>query len=217
MCLPISQTEEKTVKKLLLLVAVLAVVLPEATSAVTNNKSSSYKTNGVSLEMFDPAGSVYQQGESVRFAVRSDLDAYVVVFNIDTEGYVHLLYPRNSKSIQSLVGGVSYSIPMDTDMDLLVAGKTGFEFVFAVSISDRSVINTDQLATHFWPRIVLLTVSSVGLRIPRTNQSPIRISTSMRLSITRGICVSSAKRRARTLILSTTIGSRRRPSTAQTA
>jgi hypothetical protein len=147
MCLPISQTEEKTVKKLLLLVAVLAVVLPEATYAVTNNNTASYNTNGISLEMFDPAGSVYQQGESVSFAVRSDRDAYVVVFNIDTEGYVHLLYPRNSKSIQSFVGGVSYSIPTGTDMDLLVTGKTGIEFVFAVSISDRSVINTDQLAT----------------------------------------------------------------------
>ncbi|MCK4776272.1 MAG: DUF4384 domain-containing protein, partial [Candidatus Krumholzibacteria bacterium] len=134
-------------RKLLLLVAVMALVLPEATQAVTNNNSTSYTTNGISLEMFDPAGSVYQQGESVRFAVRSDQDAYVVVFNIDTDGYVNLLYPRNSRSIQSFVGGVSYSIPTNADMDLLVTGKTGIEFVFAVSIKDRNAISTDQLAS----------------------------------------------------------------------
>jgi hypothetical protein len=146
MRLPISQTEEKTVKKLLLVMAVSALVLPEAIHAVTNDVSRSYNSNGIRLEMFDPAGSVYQQGEAVRFAVQSDSDAYVVVFNIDTEGYVNLLYPRNARSIQSFVGGVSYSIPTDPEMDLLVAGKTGIEFVFAVSIRDRGAMNTDELA-----------------------------------------------------------------------
>src|SRR6266550_7232890 len=38
-------------------------------------------------------GGVYGPGESMRVYFRSTADGYVLVFNVDTEGYIHLVYP----------------------------------------------------------------------------------------------------------------------------
>jgi len=132
-------------KKLLLLAAGLAVYLPVAAESVTPYQTNNYTHDGVSIELMDPSGSVYQEGEAVRFAIRNDSDAYVLVFNIDTDGYVQMLYPRNRTSIQRLSSDRTYYIPADPAQELLVTGKTGIEFVFAVSIKDRGSVNEDEI------------------------------------------------------------------------
>jgi hypothetical protein len=90
-------------------------------------------------------GSVYTEGEAVRFTVRTDADAYVLLFDIDTEGFVHLLYPRDAKSLQKFSAGVSHDIPAQADESLLVTGKTGMEFVFAVAVPNRDAISDREI------------------------------------------------------------------------
>jgi hypothetical protein len=92
------------------------------------------------VALADPAGSVYQAGEPIRLSVRTDTDAFVLVFNIDSEGFVHLLHPQGT-SAEKLAGGRWYDIPTDGDRELVVGGKTGVEFVFAVSVNDRDAVD----------------------------------------------------------------------------
>ncbi|MEJ2720998.1 MAG: DUF4384 domain-containing protein [bacterium] len=120
--------------KRLLAVALVAVFLcPQAAFSITQYRSSGYTDNGVSIALEDPIGSVYRDGEAVRLSVRTDSDAYVVVFDIDTEGFVHLLYPRDGKTLRRISANRIYYIPEYEDESLVVAGKKGIEFVFALA------------------------------------------------------------------------------------
>lgn len=79
-------------------------------------------------------GGVYQPGESMRVFFRTSADAYVLVYNIDTDGYIHLVYPYGPSDQMRVEGGRTYIIPARHDPYELVAdGPTGMEFVVAVA------------------------------------------------------------------------------------
>ncbi|MCZ6767067.1 MAG: DUF4384 domain-containing protein [bacterium] len=119
-------------KPLSVLLVVVAVSVPLCAYAATSYLPTDYTGKGVSLSLTDPDGSVYQNGESVRLLLRTDADGYVAIFNIDTDGYVHLLYPRDARSIQRFSQGREYAIPERDNEALIVSGKKGMEMVFAV-------------------------------------------------------------------------------------
>jgi hypothetical protein len=79
-------------------------------------------------------GGVYRPGESMRVFFRSNTDAYVLVYNIDTEGYIHLVYPYGPADPLRVEGGRTYIIPQRHDpYDLVADGPAGMEFVVAVA------------------------------------------------------------------------------------
>ncbi len=79
-------------------------------------------------------GGVYRPGESMRVFFRSNADAYVLVYNIDTEGYIHLVYPYGPTDPLRVEGGRTYRIPARHDpYDLVADGPAGMEFVVAVA------------------------------------------------------------------------------------
>lgn len=79
-------------------------------------------------------GGVYRPGESMRVYFRTSADAYVLVFNIDTDGYIHLIYPYGAGDTPSVEGGRSYRIPARSDpYDLVADGPPGIEYVVAVA------------------------------------------------------------------------------------
>lgn len=124
-------------KPLSVLLVVVAVSVPLCAYAATSYLPTDYTGQGVSLSLTDPDGSVYQNGESVRLLLRTDADGYVAIFNIDTDGYVHLLYPRDARSIRKFSRGREYSIPERNDEALIVTGKKGMEMLFAVFVPRR--------------------------------------------------------------------------------
>lgn len=132
-------------KKLLWLGAVSTLALPHPAYSVTPYQANEYNKNGVSIALADPAGSVYQAGESIHLSVYSDTDAFVLVFDVDADGFVHLLHPRDS-SFQKLTAGRWYDIPQEGPQDLVVTGKTGIEFVFAVAVGDRDAVDGDGIS-----------------------------------------------------------------------
>lgn len=132
-------------KQLLTLLLVAVLLYPLTATAVTQYKTSNYAREGVNLTLDDPIGSIYQEGEEVGFSVRTDRDAYVVVFNIDTEGFVHLLYPQDKKSLRKFSSNRIHYIPEDREQSLVVGGTTGIEFVFAVAVEDLDHINEDEI------------------------------------------------------------------------
>jgi hypothetical protein len=79
-------------------------------------------------------GGVYRPGESMRVYFRSTGDANVLVFNVDTEGYVHLIYPYGPEDPPYVDGGRAYRIPSRSDpYDLVADGPPGIEYVVAVA------------------------------------------------------------------------------------
>lgn len=79
-------------------------------------------------------GGIYRPGESMRVYFRSNGDGYVLVFNVDTEGYVHLVYPYGPEDAPSVEGGRTYRIPSRSDpYDLVADGPPGIEYVVAVA------------------------------------------------------------------------------------
>jgi hypothetical protein len=132
-------------KWLLTLLVVAAFLYSGAALSVTQHNSGGYATSGVSLTLGDPIGSVYQAGEDVGFSIQTDSDAYVVVFDMDTDGFVHLLYPETGGSLQKLSAHRVYEIPADPDRSLVVSGADGIEFVFALAVENRDYINDAEL------------------------------------------------------------------------
>ena len=79
-------------------------------------------------------GGVYRPGESMRVYFRSTGDGYVLVFNVDTEGYIHLIYPYGPDDPPFVDGGRAYRIPARSDpYDLVADGPPGIEYVVAVA------------------------------------------------------------------------------------
>jgi hypothetical protein len=123
----------------------LSALATISSNAVSQDNSTSYSVGGVSLAMTQPPGTVFNPGDEIGFRLESESDAYVIVFNIDTEGYVNLLYPaKGERPVHVREGGV-YMIPDDNSEVLLVEGRTGVEFLFALVVPDKDDIDRREL------------------------------------------------------------------------
>ena len=85
---------------------------------------------------------VFHPGESVVICFRANRDAFVLVYDIDTEGRAHRLYPRTTWDSEFVEGGVTYVVPgRGSGYRLMVAGPPGVETIVAtasdVPLSDR--------------------------------------------------------------------------------
>ncbi len=75
-------------------------------------------------------GAVYHVGDPIRVHFRTSVDAYVVVYNVDTEGQVHLLYPHRRYEPHWVVGGREYLLPgARSTYDYVVDGPPGIEYI----------------------------------------------------------------------------------------
>jgi len=79
-------------------------------------------------------GSTYHPGDDIRIYFRASRDCYVVVYNLDTRGYVNVLYPYSSEDDRYVEGGRVYGIPgRYDDYSLTVDGPSGVEYIQAVA------------------------------------------------------------------------------------
>jgi hypothetical protein len=75
----------------------------------------------------------YEPGEDVRVYFKTNLDAYVIIYNVDTRGYVHLLYPYDYRDSRFVEAHRPYRIPSLTDdYYLKVNGPQGTEMIVAL-------------------------------------------------------------------------------------
>src|SRR5689334_18207741 len=76
--------------------------------------------------------AVYREGDAMRVKVRASDDAYLLVYEIDTEGHINLLFPwkRGSGRVE---GRNTLRLPPDnSDYQLVVEKETGQGFLVAV-------------------------------------------------------------------------------------
>jgi len=82
-------------------------------------------------------GATYYPGEEIKIYFRASRDCYVVIYNINTRGYVNLLYPYDGDDDYYVEGGRTYRIPdRFDDYDLTVDGPPGTEYIQAVASFD---------------------------------------------------------------------------------
>lgn len=68
----------------------------------------------------------YYEGDKIEFSFKANEDCFVVVYNIDSRGDVHLLYPAGRYDDYRIQGGRIYRVPSkQDDYELTVRGPEG--------------------------------------------------------------------------------------------
>lgn len=76
----------------------------------------------------------YEPGDDIRVYFRTNQDAHVIVYDIDTRGNVHLLYPYDYRDTRFVEGNRPYRIPsLRDDYYLKVNGPEGTEKIVAIA------------------------------------------------------------------------------------
>jgi hypothetical protein len=139
-------------KPILAIAAALAVVfLAASLHSVEIKKGTAPVSNSygddlaISVRVVGGNGSVLKPGERVKLTFQTNRDAYVVLYNIDSEGYVTLLYPDDGKP-KRIEGQKVYFLPeVGSGLFWTAEGETGIEYIHAVAVSDRDALREEEL------------------------------------------------------------------------
>ncbi len=114
--------------------------------------------------------AVYYPGERIRIYFRATQDAHVVVYDVDTEGRVKLLFPPDPFHGTWITGGRTYVLPpQGVHWDLRISGPAGIEYV--VIVASTSPFEWDEYAERLASGGVLETITTdPQLGIERINQ-----------------------------------------------
>lgn len=106
-----------------ILVLAGALCLPAAASA-----------RGLSVELWTDRGSdaVYQPGDPIQIKARTSDDAYLLVYEIDAEGAVHVLFPFRGENPQ-IPGRNTLRLPGDEHGEMVVDATTGEGYIVAIA------------------------------------------------------------------------------------
>jgi hypothetical protein len=94
--------------------------------------------SGLGVEVWTDRGddAVYQPGQALEVKARTSEDAYLLVYEIDAEGQVNLLYPYRG-STGFVEGRRTYPVPPErANVDLVVQGPVGQCYVVAIASRD---------------------------------------------------------------------------------
>lgn len=79
-------------------------------------------------------GSTYYPGDEINVYFRASRDCFVVIYNLDTRGYVNILYPYDYTDDPWVEGGRVYRIPSRyDDYSLTIDGPSGVEYIQAIA------------------------------------------------------------------------------------
>jgi hypothetical protein len=76
---------------------------------------------------------VYRHGEAVEVFVRPECDCYVIVYEIDTDGYLRVLYPYDCMDDGYMTGGTIYRLGRGGQRQYYVTGPSGVEYLHVVA------------------------------------------------------------------------------------
>jgi hypothetical protein len=112
-----------------------ALLLCLAPSAHADNQDNQY---GADVEVWTDKGqdAVYQPGDPLIVKVRVSDDAYLMVYEIDSEGNVRLISPEWGKR-GFVKGGETFQVPSpESDMELVVSEPVGEGYIVAIAARD---------------------------------------------------------------------------------
>ncbi len=86
-------------------------------------------------------GSRYCAGETIEVFFRTNVDAWVAIYNVDTRGRLSKLFPSRHASNNFIRGGVVHRLPSRYGYHFEVEGPSGWETLRAVASTDRYALN----------------------------------------------------------------------------
>ena len=86
----------------------------------------------VALWLDKEEGEIYRKGSNIEVGFQTNEDAYAVVYRVDTEGLVTVLWPRSRLDDGFVFGGHEYLLPVTSNRSLQVSNSEGEGFVEAV-------------------------------------------------------------------------------------
>ena len=92
------------------------------------------RARAVGVDIWTDRGkdAVYESGEPVEIKVRASDDGYLLVYDIDSEGYVRVLYPYEGSS-GYVAGRQTYRVPPNqSGLQLVVQGPVGQGYIVAI-------------------------------------------------------------------------------------
>jgi hypothetical protein len=89
----------------------------------------------LAVEVWTDRGNeaIYQPGEVLQVQTRATDDAYLLVYEIDSQGYVHVLFPFNSGNTLVAANDIVAIPPDQSDQALVVQDPTGQDFIVAIA------------------------------------------------------------------------------------
>jgi uncharacterized protein DUF4384 len=100
--------------------------------------------------------AVYTRGERVRLYFRSDQDAYVTIFRVDTDGRVRVLFPRDPWEDSFARGGRDFEVDgraLGSDA-FAIDDYPGVGYLFAVASADPFVYDQIESGDHWDYRVI---------------------------------------------------------------
>ena len=77
-------------------------------------------------------------GDNIVLSYRTNRDAFVAIYSIDTRGRVNLLFPTSPDDNNYIEGGVTYRLPdRADDFDFVVSGPEGVETIQIIASKER--------------------------------------------------------------------------------
>jgi len=100
----------------------------------------------VSVSLIGEQGGVYRAGREIRFSFSTTSDAYVVVYNIDADGYVHLLWPEDGRLTRTEGNRTTIVPEAGSAAHWETGDRTGIEYIHAVAVSKGERIKEEELS-----------------------------------------------------------------------
>jgi len=120
-----------------LIVATLLGLTSAGTGAANAHRGAPARVVDASspgIRLWTSHGEVYRRGERVRIFFRTEQDAHVTIFRVDTDGRVRVLFPREPSEDNYVRGGYTYDVPNYGQHDAFVVDDDpGVGYVFGVA------------------------------------------------------------------------------------
>jgi hypothetical protein len=120
------------------LIVLIGIVLVAVCSATLFAADSDLSWNGysdVSMRIniwHDEDDEVYSKGENIRAHFETNKDAYAVVYRIDSEGEVTILWPRNRHDDGFVYSEHTYNLPAPGAPRIRAGAENGVEYIEAI-------------------------------------------------------------------------------------
>ncbi len=110
-----------------------------------SNASFTGENLDVSVRLIGGKGAIFKPGRDISITFQVNRDAYVIIYNIDSEGYVQLLFPADGNPVR-VKGGKVHFLPQHGSGVYLEAGhRTGIEYIHAMAVTERDRIKEEEL------------------------------------------------------------------------